>query len=326
MSVMTPEEFDRIVKNKIEEITSVPDLDYTEDAIWQRVYSKIRAGSLGFTIVWIGILCVILGWLITKWQQNDTTTVSHTQTKYLTIVDSAMTSLKDSSVQIPVEKQATLNSGKQTAILAGYGKIEQVKGGAPEKLEVNATKLEKMAVQADDSTQKNSSDAQLKEPQSDSYTMSEVLHDLVKDHTKESSHVIQSETIHENFIRMSSARVTTGSRWIKPLSQKLSVGYGLGVGQAIYLPETTLKMPTLEIPVELRYYLTPREKRFTFFVYAMLNGSFTENTSDLSIIAGAKAQYRLWQNSRSAAFLFADIPMYRRHLFFKGNPYQQPLR
>ncbi|MDJ1485788.1 hypothetical protein QNI16_35230 [Cytophagaceae bacterium YF14B1] len=326
MSVMTPEEFDQIVKNKIDELTYVPDLDYMEDAIWQKVYSKIKMRLFGFPFLWIGIFLMIIVGLVATQLQNNIVKTSHDPKTQSAMQRAPVTPSKDLSAKTIENDHGIRQSVMQTAVPVMSEVIEPAKEivSAQPIITMDKRKMLVDQIYSDyihDSTYTYTL-------QKDSQSQMRPLSMLVPDHTSELIDKVQPETSHQNYLWLSSDRIIIGNRWFKPLSQRLSLGYGLGAGQSFYVAETNtvLSMPTLEIPVELRYYLIPREKRFTAFMYTLLNGSFTANTSQLTVITGAKAQYRLWQNSRSAGFLFADIPMYRRQLFLKGNTYQQPLR
>ncbi|MDJ1496992.1 hypothetical protein QNI19_28910 [Cytophagaceae bacterium DM2B3-1] len=325
MSVMTPEEFDRIVKNKIEELTSMPDLDYTEDVIWQKVYSKIKMRSFGFPFLWIGIFLMIIVGLVATQLQNNIVRNSYNSKTQSTMQKASITTLKDLSAKTIENDHGIRQSVMQTAVPVMSTIIEPDKEIVSAQPRTTINKRKRLVDQVYDDYIHDSTYAYTL--QNDSQSQAHPLPVLIPGHTSELIDKMQPETSHENYLWLSSDRIIIGNRWFKPLSQRLSLGYGLGAGQSFYVSETNtvLSMPTLEIPVELRYYLIPREKRFTAFIYTLLNGSFTANTSQLTLITGAKAHYRLWQNSRSAAFLFADFPMYQRQLFPKSNPYQQPL-
>jgi hypothetical protein len=129
----------------------------------------------------------------------------------------------------------------------------------------------------------------------------------------------------------------TGMRQVWHVSRRLSLVHGLQVMQPnpASLP---LEMSTewrldysLQLPLEVRYYLLPKEKRFTVFLYAGLVPSIalsqpvplvSRRPVGLSFQTGAEARYRLFTTKHgSSAFFFMRLPAYQRSLLpFTPSP------
>ncbi|QHT66986.1 hypothetical protein GXP67_10165 [Rhodocytophaga rosea] len=315
---MKPEAFDHFCRTKIEQLHELPELDWDEKGAWQKLNIKLSKNYRIFTFTAIAlVLAVLLLGISWNYEDREThLTVANKktlQTRKLQAKQFFRRPLQgaDTLIRVKADVKNTLQPVVHTPIqekdpiLPLPQPIGITTLPAPDSI-INTistkpdTLVPQMLTQPEDSLQ-----ATL---------------------TNTSRKTYRNTPDIEVYSSVDSDNHSAGFKYVKPLSPRFSLVYGLYAAKT-YKPYINMEMHTdsrdvigLHMPVQIRYYLLPPENRFTVFLYAGLTGALplsgvtTATYPAMRFETGAEARYRLWESKdgSSKGFLFFRMPLYNR--------------
>jgi hypothetical protein len=326
---MKPEEFDEVFRNKINQLTRMPGLECTDDRVWQKVKINLSRGMTGLLLTLIALLLLVT---VVYWvqQPNDAAPARAQQipaSRPLLMPTPPPTTRPAHREKLPQPAEAPLArsihltpSGKEKAAV-----VEITKGRLPALPLIDTTKtameMPLTATQPDSLAED--------QPSASKQVPFPLANDPMPALTKEEKELSEPESFitQEGYFGLSKDGMFGGRRWVKPLSRRISIVYGFAIKHPFDQPFQAMEgRPAFngmvpELPLELRYYLLPKENRFTVFMYAQLRPSFA--SASLRLEVGTQARYRLWKSPRGASYFFVRLPMYQLSInpAWSGRPY-----
>jgi hypothetical protein len=322
---MEPEAFDQFCQRKLAQLTQVPDLEWEEENVWQKIRRQLRGGSFSFRYLSVLLILVsTLGWFALR--RPDKLTVIAPARSQRTVKQPP--AKPDSVANQPESKPAV------HAIHLKVKKAQAVSKGLFRPTTIDSTKALPVVQQLPDQPlQPQTTPSPAFVPKTlpggmaqkkRALTALRVTTDTVPENR--SNRRLRKEQ--EHYLASGGDGPVTGLRQVWHVSQRVSLVHGLQVRQP-YTAHLSPEMPAqlqyaLELPLEVRYYLLPKEKRFTVFLYGNLLPSVvlsqpaslvSRRPVGLSLQAGAEARYRLFGTKHgSNAFLYVRLPVYQRSL------------
>jgi hypothetical protein len=325
---MEPEAFDQFCQRKLAQLTQVPDLEWEEEKVWQKIQRHLRGGSFSFRYLSaLLILVSILGWF-TMSRPDKLLVPDHTRTQPVAKRPTAKpdkTARRDRSK--PAVNPVNLPETKAQAVKKTFSRRTTADSTKPlsivEQLPGKPVVLPKTK-QPSITSQKTLPEAMPQQEQA--ITTQRVTTDTVQENLSGS----RKQKEQERYLASGGNGPVTGTREVWHVSRRLSLVHGLQVMQS-YTASGAPEMPAelqldyaLQLPLEVRYYLLPKENRFTVFLYGNLLPSLvlsqpvslvSRHPVGLSLQAGAEARYRLFTTKHgSKAFFSLRLPVYQRSL------------
>jgi hypothetical protein len=318
---MNPELFDNFCRVKIDQLEEVPDLKWNDSHVWGKLSFKLGKGYGGSTSAFaVVLLSIFLCFYIWKYanKENDQSSASkkvapkiNRQHDFLpnqrtesTSVNEAITVLKKNT-STPVNTTAISQSKKTLSLILP---------------------LERKLLSSSNIVQP-SLGSQVSRP------VKKIKESVLSPADSRNKIVFKKESEKEVYASMNSNGSSTGINYLRPVSRRFSLVYGLHLART-YNPYFDLEthnlsvdITSVQVPFQIRYYLLPKDNRLTAFVYTGLTGSFpvsrhiSANNFILNAEAGAQAQYRLLSTKNGgAAFFFVRMPFYRQTIYNKYKP------
>lgn len=323
---MEPDEFDRLFKEKLDQLDRAPHMAWDDNRVWEKIRPKSGINYKGLFTISVLLLCLGIIWLQKPAQFNTSTPLPIQQR------------IENKATQ-PTQKQVETHSSTPTLL--------------PEEKRTRATALKEGNTLSENHLRKrelallggNRRDAVVR--QLEAIPLDSVPRQYpISDKTREAfdGAAVEEETAlpkllvlatpaleketREIYAGWSANGAVTGINHVKYISKRFAVVYGARLSQALpsYTdaehPFALASALSLQVPLQLRYYMLPKENRLSAFVYegititAPLSTMTAIHRPGIRLEGGVEARYRL--DKRGTTFFFLRMPI--------GNSSMMPYR
>jgi len=334
------EEFDHYIKNQMESLNRVPDLEFDEKKVWNKVKLGTVSSSGGGLLPFIGLsLIIVIGIFYYAKEQDfakkdnkpiivlekpDTSSIEKTVVDTATIVKKkGVVSKKNKLPNTIVAMKNTMDTIKKEVPYSAKintdstGQKNTIKTPMPEDDAIDSTKTNiafSSKINRDKTQQQNRASASFKK------------HRLRTKKASLGKAVSSDEIQKEVVLSLSNYSAALGLNYVNPLTESSSFVYGTHLRKFYALNNDSdwinySNSLNIEIPLQFRYHLNFTKSRFSAFLYGGAINSFNFSQTEknapygLRFESGAELRYLIFKNKKNKkAYLFFRLPFYNTTL------------
>ncbi len=348
------EEFDHYIKNQIESLNKVPNLEFDEEKVWNKVSLGTVSGSGSGLLPFIGLSLIIVIGIFYYTMKKQSTPKKDTNT-IIAIEKPDTLSVKETVIDSTAFIQKEPFVSKKDTIIVINETLDTIKKEVsyPPKINIVSTEQKKKV-----STPSNKNNLETKKTNS---VQNPVVGNDTKDSTKTDIPYAQKintgETEKQNrktapfknniskakstsLVKTASSdqkqkeivlsttnySIALGLNYLNPITESSSIAFGAHFRKFYSLSNNSdwnnySNNLNFEFPLQFRYHLNFPESKFSAFLYGSAINSFNLNQTEknspygLRFESGAELRYLIFKNKNNKkAYLFFRLPFYNTTL------------
>jgi hypothetical protein len=318
---MKSDEFDAFFRVKLDELNQVPDVAWNNESAWSKVISKMGKGFGGLKVFTAVVLLISVACILFVWNYK------YAKQPVTALVETNIIPAK--SLQTHLPKQTDTLEWKNFIMVS---RLERPK--VKIEKQVNSIGIRHLLMTAPVFTTHPTQES-LPEVTTTNSEQKELANDSIIGYSKLTEPVKNKISIEkELYVSVQGNTTTTGTHYVAALTNKFSLLTGLQFAKSynpyfnlehIYAP---LAAYSIQVPLQIRYYLLPRENRLTAFIYSGISasvpvGGFTQPGSALRIETGGEVRYWIYADKyKNAAYFFIRLPVHNKDILnYRNNNY-----